>query len=264
MIMIMLLVAAEGGAFLDLNPSTQAQALGHCTTTIDDGGMSVFSNSSVCYENSLKLSVNHWIMGSNLVAAGLGLHDKLNIGIMYLNYGQLHEFGEVGEYLGEFTPYEASFRAGKCMKMWQNRLTAGVTLAGFMSHIDDYCEYGVFGNVGFRLVLGQFHAGITAQNLGSGVNHKTSLPTALAVGLRRDFGQELRLYAEVKCLSHNEIRCGIEYVFQDLRLRAGLFGFERINYTGGFAYAIEDYEISYAVLVNEFAVAHNFGVGVKF
>ncbi|MEO0225734.1 MAG: hypothetical protein ABIL05_02155 [candidate division WOR-3 bacterium] len=262
MIFIFVLATSMGSTFLCLNPSNYSQALGFCSVTVEDG-VAMSSGPADGVKNLLKLTINHWMMGSNFGAASLYLRNGWRLGFLYLNYGHLSRFTEAGEYLGDFTPYEASFLLGKGFELVKALMMVG-HLRYFTGSIDHYRQSGFSADLGCNLRIREISIGSKIENIGFELKHRNDLPTRFTIGARADMGSDLKVYLEKKFLNNPETNMGIEYIYERISLRGGMLWNGQFNYTGGIGCEIDEYEISYALLMNEFGLSHNFGLGLRF
>ena len=264
MIVLLAIICLPTSAVLNLNPSVRSQSLGYAAIVLDDDGSAIFCNPAALAANGARFSLTHWLGGTNFGAASVSLDKGIGLGLFYLNYGKLGRRGENGEYLGDFTPYDAFLTCGKSLRVARGTVLLGAALRGFASIIDDYHEYGFAGTAGVLTRLGPVRLGLKAENLGVELGGSSTLPARIGGGAGVTLGKGLKIALEGKVLNQQEANCGVEYSYENLSLRGGVRWLERFDYTGGFAYRVDEYEISYAFLLNEFGTSHAFGLGIDF
>ena len=191
-----------GFAFLRLEPSARASALGGRSSAALQGGdpFSLFYNPALMtseVHRALSFSfLNHvGDVRAGFMAYGLdfGSAGIAGVGVRFLNWGKLQETDADGNEIGSFGATDVAWTAGYAYA-YNPQLQFGVNLHAMLSTISSYRSTALAGDVGaaFFSLNGQFQASLTLQNVGVTLNSLGTLEDELPFDVRLSVAQRLQ------------------------------------------------------------------------
>lgn len=219
---------------LDIGIGCRAMALGGAFSAFSNNASGVFWNPSGLANRSnteLTLGYSNWYQDINLnyvaLAAPISKRVTFAVGAIYLNYGSFDSYSIDDQPLGTFSGHNAVGQVSLACGL-SSQLSIGVTGKWVSEKIEDVTGSGYALDFGMRFDTGPFALGLTARNLGKGLDYDgevTPFPTSYNAGIGlRLFNRGVNLTSELVYPKDGNISChqGIEILYQNtIALRSG-------------------------------------------
>ena len=248
--------------FLKLTPGVMSQGLGGVSVMLDEG-LAVFHNPVLAQASKFNFTLSRWFYSTTFFCFGAS-YQRNSFGISYLNYGGIQGFDEFGNPTGEFVPYDLRIALGRSFS------PLGITIQGFQEKIADQPLLGLCCGISSYFKLGCIALGFKVDNLGKEFAQNTDIPVLIALGSKINLPIDLDFLFEVRPLDL-EVSSGVLYEYQNIRI---FFGAKYLypevqdyaltlvdfDFSGGVLVKVDDYEIGYSLVYNEFSTAHQFSI----